>query len=508
MDVESLEDLLDTILPDEENSIISSEDFETAVHEMVSEYVESDIMSIMEEDYHATLVNEVFQLILVQFEDGIKFYDYEFCKEKIEEIIQGYYATKIPARSCEYEVREHMSMHGTKCRYDMRVITKTLDALRNKPQPEQRTNEWYVFRHNLITASNAYKAFMGKSEFNQLIYEKCQPLKVPSVKESDTQAPVNVDTTLHWGQKYENVSVLIYEDRHCTTIEDFGCIQHDTYSFIGASPDGINVDSSNPNFYGRMLEIKNIVNRDITGIPKLEYWVQMQMQMNTCDLDECDFLETRFKEFDNEEQYVRSFDDAADKCSVSDPDDLCQNEDEDISYKGVIMYFSRKGKPVYKYSKLNISLDELKSWEAGMMDETIDDNTIWVKNNYWWLAEYSCVLVMRNREWFDIAVSFLQSAWNTIETERETGYSHRAPMKRVPRQTPSDNTLFQSGCMITLNKETGSVNVAGEESTLPSETHDDSDGNNERSVMNLNHVRTESIDETRGKITSFRKDDA
>jgi hypothetical protein len=45
-----------------------------------------------------------------------------------------------------------------------------------------------------------------------------------------------------------------------------------------------------------MLEIKNIVNRDITGEPLHHYWIQMQVQMEVCDLDVCDFLETRFKE--------------------------------------------------------------------------------------------------------------------------------------------------------------------------------------------------------------------
>ena len=52
-----------------------------------------------------------------------------------------------------------------------------------------------------------------------------------------------------------------------TKISDFGCIQHEKYNYIGASPDGINTDP-NSILYGRMLEIKNIVNRDITGIPK------------------------------------------------------------------------------------------------------------------------------------------------------------------------------------------------------------------------------------------------
>ena len=63
------------------------------------------------------------------------------------------------------------------------------------------------------------------------------------------------------------------------TSDDFGCIKDKNYSFLGASPDGINVDDTSP-LFGRMLEIKNIVNREITGEPKKEYWIQMQMQMN------------------------------------------------------------------------------------------------------------------------------------------------------------------------------------------------------------------------------------
>ena len=74
---------------------------------------------------------------------------------------------------------------------------------------EQRTEEWYLFRHNLITASNAYKVFESQSTINQLIYEKCQPLKTNS--NDDKFSTVNVNSTFHWGQKYEPLSVQIYE---------------------------------------------------------------------------------------------------------------------------------------------------------------------------------------------------------------------------------------------------------------------------------------------------------
>ena len=97
---------------------------------------------------------------------------------------------------------------------------------------------------------------------------------------------------------------MIYEQKYNTTVEDFGCIQHDHYDFVGASPDGINVDKNSP-LFGRMLEIKNVVSRVINGIPKKEYWIQMQLQMEVCDLDYCDFLETKFVEYESENDYKR-----------------------------------------------------------------------------------------------------------------------------------------------------------------------------------------------------------
>ena len=60
---------------------------------------------------------------------------------------------------------------------------------------------------------------------------------------------------------------MYYEYTHKTKVEDYGCITFDNYSFLGASPDGINVDQESYR-YGRMLEIKNPVNRILDGNPK------------------------------------------------------------------------------------------------------------------------------------------------------------------------------------------------------------------------------------------------
>jgi putative phage-type endonuclease len=344
----------------------------------------------------------------------------------------------------------------TQEKMDKHIKTRDQIAyLESLPQPAQRTPEWYVYRHNLITASNAYKAFETQSSKNALIYEKCKPINMSS------SGHVNVSSPMHWGQKYEAISVMIYENKYNATIKDFGCIQHRTYSFIGASPDGINTDESSP-YYGRMLEIKNPTTRVITGEPKKEYWVQCQLQMETCDLDECDFLETKFAEYETEQAF-----------------------EEDGSYglsskqeiKGIMLYFAdQDGVPKYIYKPLNMDKQEFVTWEQETIEMYEDKhNYTWIKNNYWKLVQLSCVLVKRNVMWFQANVKAMEDLWKIVLEERETGYEHRAPKPRTQKVPVPDNKITnymgtiaeglnatpKSGCLLKLSKNpfTGVVTV-------------------------------------------------
>ena len=134
-----------------------------------------------------------------------------------------------------------------------------------------------------------------------MIIEKCEPININKFKCTNCNSP------LHWGQKYEPLSVLYYEYINKSSVSEFGCIPHNKYSYLAASPDGIICDEESE-IYGRMLEIKNVVSREITGIPKMEYWIQMQLQMEVCNLNECDFLETKFVEYINMEDYLEDYD--------------------------------------------------------------------------------------------------------------------------------------------------------------------------------------------------------
>ena len=248
---------------------------------------------------------------------------------------------------------------------------------------------------------------------NQLIYEKCQPLKTVDIDEKPKM--MNLNNSLHWGQKYEPISVMLYEDMYQTKVEDFGCIPHSTYKFLGASPDGIIVDK-NSERYGRMLEIKNVVNREITGIPKKEYWIQMQLQMEVCDLDECDFLETKFTEYPDAESFYNDI-----------------NGEKDV-IKGSILYFNtNESKPFYLYKPIQMTdYNDINNWEEEMIElYQQEKKMVWIKNIYWKLEKMSCVLVVRNKEWFQNNVEQIGKIWKIIEEERITGYQHRAPNKKI-----------------------------------------------------------------------------
>jgi hypothetical protein len=349
----------------------------------------------------------------------------------VQDCLTTFYTYNSPPRSSGNTfIRRHPNLDKMRAK---------IDYLTNVPQPEQRTTEWYEFRYLHLTASNIWKTFISESTRNQLIYEKCQPLN--SEKYS---GHVSLDSPMHWGQKYEPVSIMLYNKIFMTEVSDFGCIPHKNpeLEFLAASPDGINTLATSPR-YGRMLEVKNIVNREITGNPKLEYWVQMQLQMEVCDLNECDFLETRFLEYADQAAY---------------------EADLTTDYKGMMMLFiNNNGQPKYEYAPLHASAAETsaagtnasaagtsEAWQDAMMEK--NKHLMWLKNIYWKLDQLSCVLVLRNKLWFKAAVPQLKEIWRLIQTEKISGeYLNRGPKKSTAVRVKKLGGGTDDGINITMN---------------------------------------------------------
>jgi putative phage-type endonuclease len=454
-DLEDLEDITNTIDFEDEPSIFT-EDYATELVEtalqLMDEYIYYNPQVVSEPDFQDILLEEIKDIFYIQIEDYIENErlinsdDIEDdMNDLLEDAFQIFVTIFYPDKSLDSKDIVFEYKHTEE---EIDIIGQKIQRLRDMPQPDQRTPEWYSFRWNLITASNAWKALESQATINQLIYEKCQPLKSTNAMEEEEVKMVNTNTPLHWGQKYEPITVQIYERDHNTRVEDFGCIQHDTYKFLGASPDGIIVNKESDR-YGRMLEIKNVVSREITGIPKKEYWIQMQLQMEVCDLDECDFLETKFTEYPDESSFFNDV-------QINEHGNRELTVSSDNKTKGIILYFHTKdGNPFYKYKPLEITNEQaIRAWEEAELEkyESSPYNYIFLKFIYWKLERISCVLVFRNKIWFQNNIGLLAKVWKTIEEERISGYEHRAPVKKYKKDTLKPFIEKEQGCLLKFTK--------------------------------------------------------
>jgi len=192
---------------------------------------------------------------------------------------------------------------------DNRVQTKVLDGLKNVVQ---KSDEWFSIRKSVITASSAsdiiYKSPEVIDIYNNLLEEKGLKLYKEPVNSDKTcntfsseymyykrklgiEKFVASSATL-FGQKYENPTLDFYKKLTNTKdVNDYGILLHSEYPYIGASPDGITSD-------GKMIEIKSLYSRKIIeGYIPLKYYIQVQIQLEVCDLEECDYIEAKYDEY-------------------------------------------------------------------------------------------------------------------------------------------------------------------------------------------------------------------
>jgi hypothetical protein len=156
-----------------------------------------------------------------------------------------------------------------------------------------------------------------------------------------------------------------------------------------------------------MLEIKCPSSRVIDGIIPTGYYCQVQMQLEVCELDRCDFLECRIKEYDSEEDYLN------DNYSGN-------NFYNSIGFeKGVVVEYFIIAEKKYKfdYSPIGIMGAELEIWKTNARnkyDEINDGSIVFSSFSYWYLEKVSCIPIYRNQEWFNNVYPELEKCWNDI----------------------------------------------------------------------------------------------
>lgn len=417
-DIPKLSNIIDTIkfpsvLTDhEEEELLESMLYvlDEYIHENIRIFEQSSYKTILEEYIH----NEIYMILSLVIDENID----DIVVELTAKVLY-YYFNIHPRRSYSKNYVIHKQSEE-----DKTDIQSKIDIIedKNKCEPEQCTPGWYERRKKLLTASSIWKCLDTESSKNAFIYDNCKPVD-PGKYEY-----VNENSPFHWGHKFEPVAQAVYEYMFDSTIKEYGCIPHSDYNFLGASPDGINIKYDSERF-GRMLEIKCPSTRIPNGIPSKAYWIQMQLQMECCNLNECDFLECVFREYDTKEQFMK--------------DGNSFNKTKDNRLKGLMLKFYNNNKPYYEYCPLSYNIDQIDSWKSKIVGSK-DELSIYSGEIYWHMEYYTCILVERNKLWFNTVVDQFEEVWKTIVNERETGFEHRKRTKKLPEKGKVCSNLFLS----------------------------------------------------------------
>ena len=311
------------------------------------------------------------------------------------------------------------------------------DKLKNLPQPEQRTKEWFDYRFNRITASDTAAAI----DLNP--YE---PVESFILKKCDPNHKFLDNENVYHGKKYEPIATSIYEQIFNIKVIEFGALPSEKYNFLGASPDGIcssqTLDYKFSPMLGRMLEIKCTVGRKIYHTGKIAghicpfyYYCQVQQQLECCELENCDFWQCKITEYQNREEYlVDTFDNNLyTKNEESNELKYIEMVFDDTIKKGIILKFlpkiwtpefdgdSIEWKSKFIYPK-NLLMDEneydswvtstLTNWKINYPD--IDETHYFDKIVYWKLEECHNVTIKRDLIFFQNILPILNETWQKV----------------------------------------------------------------------------------------------
>lgn len=307
---------------------------------------------------------------------------------------------------------------------DQKELVEHVEYIANLPQPEQRTEEWFKMRENMLTASTAAQ-IIGKNPYPNQKPDDLIMEKVFGKEFLDNEY-------VHHGKKYEEVATMIYENIYNVKVDEYGLVPHPDYKYIGASPDGIatykTLDNNFSPMIGRMLEIKCPYSRKIKtkgqvngGICPHYYWCQVQQQLECCDLDKCDFWQCSITEYKDRNEWLM--------------DEHTDNINTEEQEKNKFLLDTCKKGCIIQLQPINSEYDEFKSTyiypdEVDMTCAEYDQWVLEIMSNfhnlekykeykfdrilYWKLVKSHNVTIERDTNWFSENLPKYDELWKKI----------------------------------------------------------------------------------------------
>lgn len=153
-------------------------------------------------------------------------------------------------------------------------------SLLQRERIEQHTPDWYLKRKLRITASDI-GSVLGKNPYSSrnAVFKK-KTGRAPTTYFTSAACTHGLNTEDEARKVYEAITGIEVVN------EDIGLLVDQDFDFIGASPDGV------AKYFPILLEIKCPYSRVIIpGEVPIQYYCQMQCQMQVCDINETHYIE-------------------------------------------------------------------------------------------------------------------------------------------------------------------------------------------------------------------------
>jgi hypothetical protein len=318
-------------------------------------------------------------------------------------------------------------------------IEKALERIRQHIGDSQRTEEWFAKRNEMLTASIAgavLKVDLTRKRGIHIIRDKILPyikraapnpeektIDIEPSYESSVSIPSNPDQASVRGNRYEPVirdtyARLLPKDEETRDLPpeevviEYDCVPHSKYSFLGASPDGIVMKGP---MRGRMVEIKcpmpGSIEKDGNTV-RHSYWCQMQLQMEVCDLPQCDYVRAVVWDTDSSKEAYELLKKKRANYRTGRINDTIGEKDAKILAMGTVWMNAVDGKYVYEKEGRFLRNSEIYKREGC--------HPAFIRHYFILQRDWMVVRVERNRSWFnDTFLPKAREAWEEVLRGRE-----------------------------------------------------------------------------------------